>query len=400
MKILSINTGSSSLKFKLFDMKAHSVIASLFAERIGFEKGRIEFFSMGHDEKMVFNVNIPDHKAALSVSLRKLLDSLGNTFSPLAEIKAVGHRVVHGGDRFIRPALIDKQVIEAIEDCSHMAPLHNPHNLEGIRASMEIMPGIPNVAVFDTAFHQSIPPEEYIFPLPYEVYSEMGIRRYGFHGISHKYVAQKAAELIGKSVEEINVITCHLGNGSSITAVSKGKSIATSLGYGTVGGVMMGTRPGDFDPSVLIELLENRSMGLGEVKTVLYSESGLLGVSGVSNDIRDIEESARNGNARAKLSLELFAASVRKYIGAYAVSMGKLDAVIFTAGIGEKADKIREMICCGLEAIGAELDPGRNSLENGAAVISSDKSKVLLLVVPTDEELMIAMETTKILAGS
>jgi acetate kinase len=398
MKILAINSGSSSLKFKLFEMKNHSVIAGGFAEKIGFDMGRIEFFK-GHDEKVIFEVKIPDHKAAFSILLKRLTESLGITLLSFSEIKAVGHRVVHGGDRFSEAVLIDKQVVKTIEGRIHMAPLHNPSNLDGIRAVLELMPGVPNVAVFDSAFHQSIPPKEYIFPLPYEIYSEMSIRRYGFHGISHKYVAQKAAELINKPAEETNVITCHLGNGSSVTAVSRGKSIATSLGYGTLGGVMMGTRPGDFDPAVLIELLEKRSMSLGDLKSILYNNSGLLGISGVSSDIRDVEESEMNGNARAKLSLEMFAASVRKYIGAYAVSMGKLDAVVFTAGIGEKAYRVREMICCGLEAIGAELDQEKNLVKGGSAVISSDKSKVYLLVVPTNEELMIAMETMTAITG-
>jgi acetate kinase len=303
---------------------------------------------------------------------------------------------VHGGERFTDPVLVDEGVMAGIKACSNMAPLHNPCNLEGIRASMEALPGIPNVAVFDTAFHQTMPPNAYIFPLPYGVYSEMGIRRYGFHGTSHKYVAEKTAAFMNKPLEGINIITCHLGNGSSVAAIKGGKSVATSLGFGTVGGVMMGTRPGDLDPAVIIELLENRSMSIKDIKTMLYNRSGLLGISGVSSDIRDIEKAAKEGNARAALSLEIFADSIRKYIGAYAVDMGSLDAVVFTAGIGENCSGIRELICQGLEIIGAELDQDKNGIMGKEAIISRDKSKVLIIVIPTDEEYMIAMETARI----
>ena len=399
MKILSLNAGSSSLKFKLFQMKDMSVLAEGMAQRIGFDKGAVEY-RIGHKGKNNTNeMKVPDHKSALLFFLGVLTMREDPALSSLQEIEAVGHRVVHGGERFTASTLVDADVMEAIDACSHMAPLHNPANLEGIRASMEALPDIPHVAVFDTAFHQTMPASSFIFPLPYEIYSEMGIRRYGFHGTSHKYVAERAAALMNKPVQDVDIITCHLGNGSSVTAIKRGQSVATSLGFGTLGGVMMGTRPGDLDPAVLIELLENRSMSVGKVKKMLYKESGLLGISGVSSDIRDIEKSALDGNPRAKLSLELLADSIRRFIGSYAVSIGGADAIVFTGGIGENSSRIREMVCQGLEVIGADLDRERNNRAGHEAFISSEKSRVLLLVVPTDEERMIAVETFRILSG-
>ena len=400
MKILALNSGSSSLKFKLFETEGNSILAKGVAERIGLEKGRVEYESKYQGNKKIYDMEVSNHRSVLSFFLMELDKQLGLSKPTPLKIEAVGHRVVHGGDRFTGAVLVDESVLQAVEACSPMAPLHNPSNLAGIRASMEALPNVPNVAVFDTAFHQTMDPWAYIFPLPYEYYSKMGIRRYGFHGTSHKYVMEKAAEFMGKPLDGINLITCHLGNGSSITAIENGKSIATSLGFGTLGGVVMGTRPGDLDPSVLIDLLENGSMTVSGIKKILYTKSGMIGVSGVSSDIRDIEKAALEGNERAELALQLVADSVRNFIGAYAVKMGRLDAVVFTAGIGENSIILRERICRGLDIIGANLDRERNNVQGKQAVISRDGSRVPLLVIPTDEELMIAMETIRVLAGN
>lgn len=327
MNILVVNSGSSSLKFKLVNSITGVNLASGILERIGLDKGRIKYSTL-RCEQYTVERSIKDHDIGISLLLDILTDHEKGAIDSLSEIDAVGHRVVHGGNSFSDSIIIDEKVIKTIEDCSFMAPLHNPPNLLGIRAAMKKLPGIPNVAVFDTAFHQTMPPVAYIYPLPYSVFSEKGIRKFGFHGTSHLYVAQKAAEMIGKPLEELSIITCHLGNGSSITAVKHGKSIDTSLGFGTVCGVMMGTRSGDVDPAVIIELMENQGMNVLEIKTMLYKESGVLEISGVSSDMRDVEEADSSGNKRATLALEMFADRVRKHIGAYAVTMGALDAVV------------------------------------------------------------------------
>ena len=396
MKILVINSGSSSIKFRLFESSTGETLAGGLLERIGLAEGRMEY-RRGTDGKITTERPIPNHQAGISMVLASLTDPVSGALGSLSEIQAVGHRIVHGGERFTQPVEITNEVISEIEQNSFMAPLHNPANLLGIRAAMEMLEGVRNVAVFDTSFHQTMPPVAYVYPLTWELYKEKGFRRYGFHGTSHQYVAERTAAMLGRPLSELNTIVCHLGNGSSITAVKQGRSIDTSLGYGTVCGVMMGTRSGDVDPAILIELMENHGMSASEVKDLVYKKSGLLGISGVSSDMRDVERAAESGNERAVLALDLFADKVRKYIGAYAVTLGSVDAIAFTAGVGENGIEMREMICRGLGVLGAELDPEANNCRGQEKIVSSPDSRVKLLVVPTNEELMIAMETERIL---
>lgn len=396
MKILVINSGSSSIKFRLFESSTGETLAGGLLERIGLAEGRMEY-RRGTDGKITTERPIPNHQAGISMVLASLTDPVSGALGSLSEIQAVGHRIVHGGERFTQPVEITNEVISEIEQNSFMAPLHNPANLLGIRAAMEMLEGVRNVAVFDTSFHQTMPPVAYVYPLTWDLYKEKGFRRYGFHGTSHQYVAERTAAMLGRPLSELNTIVCHLGNGSSITAVKQGRSIDTSLGYGTVCGVMMGTRSGDVDPAILIELMENHGMSASEVKDLVYKKSGLLGISGVSSDMRDVERAAESGDERAALALDLFADKVRKYIGAYAVTLGSVDAIAFTAGVGENGWKMREMICRGLGVLGAELDPEANNCRGQEKIVSSPDSRVKLLVVPTNEELMIAMETERIL---
>jgi len=396
VKILVINSGSSSIKFRLFESSTGETLAGGLLERIGLAEGRMEY-RRGTDGKITTERPIPNHQAGISMVLASLTDPVSGALGSLSEIQAVGHRIVHGGERFTQPVEITNEVISEIEQNSFMAPLHNPANLLGIRAAMEMLEGVRNVAVFDTSFHQTMPPVAYVYPLTWELYKEKGFRRYGFHGTSHQYVAERTAAMLGRPISELNTIVCHLGNGSSITAVKQGRSIDTSLGYGTVCGVMMGTRSGDVDPAILIELMENHGMSASEVKDLVYKKSGLLGISGVSSDMRDVERAAESGNERAVLALDLFADKVRKYIGAYAVTLGSVDAIAFTAGVGENGIEMREMICRGLGVLGAELDPEANNCRGQEKIVSSPDSRVKLLVVPTNEELMIAMETERIL---
>jgi acetate kinase len=396
VKILVINSGSSSIKFRLFESSTGETLAGGLLERIGLAEGRMEY-RRGTDGKITTERPIPNHQAGISMVLASLTDPVSGALGSLSEIQAVGHRIVHGGERFTQPVEITNEVISEIEQNSFMAPLHNPANLLGIRAAMEMLEGVRNVAVFDTSFHQTMPPVAYVYPLTWDLYKEKGFRRYGFHGTSHQYVAERTAAMLGRPLSELNTIVCHLGNGSSITAVKQGRSIDTSLGYGTVCGVMMGTRSGDVDPAILIELMENHGMSASEVKDLVYKKSGLLGISGVSSDMRDVERAAESGNERAVLALDLFADKVRKYIGAYAVTLGSVDAIAFTAGVGENGIEMREMICRGLGVLGAELDPEANNCRGQEKIVSSPDSRVKLLVVPTNEELMIAMETERIL---
>ncbi|MFO8184686.1 MAG: acetate kinase [Candidatus Aegiribacteria sp.] len=397
MKILVINSGSSSIKFKLIDMDGEILLAEGLLERIGLPEGRIKFKS--GDNTIILEDPIPDHKTGLSF----LLDGLTNPeYGPIedyGEIGAVGHRVVHGGEKFTSSVVIDDDVIAGIEECSFMAPLHNPPNLQGIRAAKETLPDTPNIAVFDTAFHQTMPPVSYIYALPYRIFEEERMRRFGFHGPSHQFVAQQAAEMIGKPLEELCIITCHLGNGSSLTAVKHGRSIDTSLGYGTACGVVMGTRCGDVDSAVLIDLVENKGYSIGEVKEMVYKKSGVAGISGISSDQRDVEEAAEEGHERAQLALDLYASSVRKYIGAYAVTMGALDAIVFTAGVGENAPEMRERIVLGLEVLGVCIDLEANKCRAVQRDITGPESRVKVLIIPTNEELMIARETNRLSEG-
>ncbi|MEN8208009.1 MAG: acetate kinase [Candidatus Fermentibacteria bacterium] len=397
MKILVINSGSSSIKFKLIDMENEQLLAEGLIERIGLDEGRIKYKS--GDKTIILEEPVPDHMKGIDFVLNALTNSEYGPIDSYDEIGAVGHRVVHGGEKFTSSVIIDREVIKGIEDCSFMAPLHNPANLQGIWAAMQELPDIPNIAVFDTAFHQTMPPVSYIFPLPYSVFEEKRIRRFGFHGPSHQYVSQQAAEMLNKPLEELCVVTCHLGNGSSLCAVKHGKSMDTSLGYGTACGVMMGTRSGDVDSAVLIDLVENYGYTNSDVKELVYKKSGVLGISGISSDQRDIEDAAEEGNERAELALEMFASSVRKYIGAYAVSMGALDAIVFTAGVGENGPQMRERICRGLEVLGASINVEINDFKGLQRDISASGSRVKVLVIPTNEELMIARETNRLSEG-
>lgn len=397
MKILVINSGSSSIKFKLIDMDGEILLAEGLLERIGLPEGRIKFKS--GDDTIILEEPIPDHKTGLSF----LLDGLTNPeYGPIedyGEIGAVGHRVVHGGEKFTSSVVIDDEVMAGIEECSFMAPLHNPPNLQGIRASKETLPDTPNIAVFDTAFHQTMPPVSYIYALPYSIFEEERMRRFGFHGPSHQFVAQQAAKMIGKPLEELCIITCHLGNGSSLTAVKHGRSMDTSLGYGTACGVVMGTRCGDVDSAVLIDLVENKGYSIEEVKEMVYKKSGVAGISGISSDQRDVEEAAEEGHQRAQLALDLYASSVRKYIGSYAVTMGALDAIVFTAGVGENAPEMRERIVRGLEVLGVCVDLEANKCRAVQRDITAPESRVKVLIIPTNEELMIARETNRLSEG-
>lgn len=394
MKILVINSGSSSIKFQIIDGKSEKMLASGLIERIGLEEGRMKYKSNG--EKTEITRAIPDHETGLEMALDIIVDPEKGALKSLEEIVACGHRVVHGGEKFTSSVVIDEEVLDGLDEVSELAPLHNPANIMGIRAAMKALPGIPNVAVFDTAFHQTMPQVNYMYGIPYRLYEEYGMRRYGFHGTSHQFVSQRAAEILGKPLEEVNTITCHLGNGSSITAVKGGKSIDTSLGFGTFCGVMMGTRSGDVDPAILFDLMENRGWTLDQVKKMVYKESGLLGVSGVSMDMRDVEEHMWNGHQRSKLAFEMFADRVRKYIGSYAATLGTLDAIVFTAGIGENGWELRELICDNMDVFGIKLDREANKVKGSETMISEPGSSVAVMVIPTNEELMIARETIRL----
>ena len=392
MKILVLNCGSSSLKYQLFDMSDESVLAKGLVERIGIDGSRIKH-TKGAEDAVVRELGIPDHTAAIKIVLDMLLDAKTGVIKSLDELKAVGHRVVHGGEKNDKSIIVTDAVIKDIEDCTYLAPLHNPANLMGIHAMQKALPHVPNVAVFDTAFHQTMPPKAYIYGVPYEYYEKDKVRRYSFHGTSHAYVAQRAAQVLGKPAADLKLITCHLGNGSSITAVQGGKSVDSSLGMGTTPGVLMGTRCGDVDISVVLYLMEKEG-DVGKVSDILHKKSGLLGVSGVSSDLRDVEEAAAKGNQRAELANQILCTSVKKYIASYAAVMGGVDAIVFTAGIGENSDLTRRLATEGLEFMGVKIDDAKNNgLRGKEADISAADSKVRVLVIPTNEELMIARDT-------
>lgn len=392
MKILVINCGSSSLKYQLIDMNGEEVLAKGLVERIGIEGSRIKHDTTGKD-RVVIEEPMKDHKKALELVLGAISNKEYGAVKSMDEIGAVGHRVVHGGEFFSESAIIDENVMKAIEDCIELAPLHNPPNIMGIEACRELMPSTPMVAVFDTAFHQTIPAENYIYPIPYEFYEDYKIRRYGFHGTSHKYVSNRAAEILGKDSKDLNIVTCHLGNGSSVTAVEGGKSIDTSMGFTPLEGLAMGTRSGDIDPAIIPFIMDKKDMDFSEVNTLLNKQSGVLGISGISSDFRDLEIAASEGNERAQLALDVFCNRVTKYIGAYAAQMCRIDALVFTAGIGENSSFIRENVVDGLECLGITIDKELNEVRGEEAIISKDLTGIKVLVVPTNEELMIAQET-------
>ncbi|MDD7593784.1 MAG: acetate kinase [Peptoniphilaceae bacterium] len=395
MKILVLNCGSSSLKYQLFDMDHEDVLAKGLVERIGIEGSRLKQ-EVGESEWET-QTEIPDHKKAVALVFAALTDAEHGVIADMDEIDAIGHRVVHGGEAFTESTLIDTKVMAAIEKYAVFSPLHNPANLQGIVAAREALPGKPNVAVFDTAFHQTMPERNFLYALPYEYYKEHGIRRYGFHGTSHNFIAHRAAELLGKPLEELNIISCHLGNGSSVTAIKNGKSYLTSMGQTPLAGVPMGTRTGDIDPAVVLFLIQNLGMSAEEVDTLLNKKSGVYGISGKSSDFRDLDEAAQAGDARSQLALDVFYSRVRETIGAYAVELGRVDAITFTGGIGENGPENREGICEGLEIIGAKLDKEiNNQRKPKEKKISTEDSKVAIWVIPTNEELMIARDTKRL----
>jgi len=387
-KILAINAGSSSLKFQLFKMPEEDVLAKGLIERIGSEESTFVLEVDGNEKS--FSENIKNHEIAVKLLLNQLIRS--NIIQSYDEIDAVGHRVVHGGEHFSKSIKIDDDVIAKIEEVSELAPLHNPPNLTGIHAFKEFLPNVPMVAVFDTAFHQTMPEKSYLYSLPSEYYEKYGVRKYGFHGTSHKYVSERAAELMDRPLEELRLITCHLGNGASITAVENGCSIDTSMGFTPLAGVTMGTRSGDIDPAIIPYLIEKTGMDADEVVNILNKKSGLLALSGISNDLRDIQAEAET-NKRAELALEIFAARIHQYIGSYAARMAGVDAIVFTAGVGENSNVIRGKILTGLEFMGVYWDPALNDRCGKEGFINYPHSPVKVLVVPTNEEVMIARDT-------
>lgn len=397
MKILVINCGSSSLKYQLIDMSNEYVLAKGLAERIGTEGSRIKHKSTGKED-VIIEKPMDNHKVALGIVLNSIIDANYGVIKSMDEISAVGHRVVHGGEKFSESVVIDDNVMKTIRDCVELAPLHNPPNIVGIEACKELMPNTPMVAVFDTAFHQTMTPDNYIYPIPYEYYEKYKIRRYGFHGTSHKYVSLRAAEMLGKDIKDLNIITCHLGNGSSVCAVQGGKSMDTSMGFTPLEGLAMGTRSGDIDPAIIPFIMDKEKMTFEEVNNMLNKKSGVLGISGLSSDFRDLEIASKEGNERAKLAIDVFVNRVKKYVGAYVATMCSVDALVFTAGIGENSGFIREKVCEGLECLDIKIDPELNNVRGKEAQINKDLKSTAILVIPTNEELMIARDTKSLIS--
>lgn len=396
MKILVINTGSSSLKFRLFNYADLKLLSKGLVERIG--EATQNFIHSWNGHKSVKEVKAPDHKAAFNVVINELLSPECGLIHDISDIKGVGHRVVHGAEKFARTVLINKDVIDMLQECIPLAPLHNPPNLMGIDAAMSVVDGkTPQVGVFDTAFHQTMEKKAFLYALPYEYYEKHRIRRYGFHGTSHKFVSKRLYEILGKGPEGFKVVTCHLGNGSSLAAIKDGISVDTSMGMTPLEGVVMGTRTGDFDPAIVTFIQNTEGKSADEVDKIFNKKSGLLGLSGISNDIRDVEEAAEKGNQRAILTLDVFCYRIKKYIGAYAAAMGGLTDIIFTAGIGENDPIVREKVCKDMEFLGIEMDQELNDQKGSERMISTNDSKVRVWIIPTDEELMIARETREII---
>ena len=397
MKVLVINAGSSSLKYQLIDMDTHGVVAKGLCERIGIEGSKLTHKNTEKKSETVFEKPMKDHSDAIAMVIDALVSPECGVIKSMDEIGAVGHRVVHGAETFADSCVIDDKVMEALRACVPLAPLHNPANIIGIEACAKLMPNTKQVGVFDTAFHQTMPEEAYMYALPYEMYKEHRIRKYGFHGTSHKFVSAEAAKFLGKPAEELKIITCHLGNGSSVSAVKNGKCVDTSMGFTPLDGVVMGTRCGSIDPAVVTYLVNNCDMTAAEVDSLMNKKSGVFGVSGVSSDFRDLAAAAGEGNKRAELALKMFAYSVKKLIGAYAAAMGGVDAVVFTGGIGENDGANRKAITSGLEFMGISVDDAKNAVRGEMADISKDGSSTKVLVIPTNEELMIALDTERLL---
>jgi acetate kinase len=394
MKVLVINAGSSSIKYQLFEMPAEKVLAKGLLEKIGEETSQLNHFSDSKEHKI--KTKVADHTAGMKLILDALVGPQTGVIKDVSEITAVGHRVVHGGEEFTDSVVINDEVIASIEKFADLAPLHNPPNLTGIKAAQKGLPKALQVACFDTAFHTSIPKVAYIYGLPYEIYEKYRVRKYGFHGTSHRYVARRCAAIMGRDKYDVNVITCHLGNGCSITAVKGGKSVDTSMGLTPLEGVVMGTRSGDFDPAILF-YLSDKGYSLDELNDMCNKQSGLLGISGVSNDMRNIREQAEIGNDRAKLAFDIFCYRIRKYIGSYTAVLGRLDALVFTGGIGENVAEVRAQVCRNLEQIGIKIDSAANEATiRREGLISSAQSRVKVYCVPTNEELAIAGDTFRL----
>lgn len=398
MKVLVINCGSSSLKYQVLEMETEELLCKGLVERIGIDGSVIKHEKIGLD-KWVLETPMKDHKDAIGHVLNALTDPEHGVAKSMDEIGAVGHRVVHAGEKYAGSVLITDDVIKALEECIDLAPLHNPANLQGIAACKALMPNTPMVGVFDTAFHQTMPAESYLYALPYEYYTKYGVRRYGFHGTSHRYVSLKAAEMLGKKPEDLKIITCHLGNGASLAAVCGGKVFDTSMGFTPVAGLVMGTRCGDIDPAILGYVAAKEGKDLAAMDKVINKESGVYGLSGVSSDFRDVENAANEGNEQAATALKVYAHRVKSYIGAYMAEMNGCDAIVFTAGLGENGITMRKAICENMENLGIELCDERNNVRGKDTVISKDSSKVKILLIPTNEELMIAKDTYEIVTG-
>jgi len=391
VKILVINAGSSSIKYQLFEMPAEKVVAKGLLEKIGEETSKLTHSTDSKEHKI--ETQASDHAEGMKLILKTLVAQDTGVIKDISEINAIGHRVVHGGEEFTASCIINEHVVGSIERFADLAPLHNPPNLTGIKAAQIALPNVPQVACFDTAFHTTLPQTAFIYALPYEIYEKYRVRKYGFHGTSHKYITQRAAVMLGKKLDEINIITCHLGNGGSMAAVKNGKSVDTSMGLTPLEGLVMGTRTGDFDPAILF-YLSDKGYSIDDLNTMCNKKSGLLGISGVSNDMRNLREQAEKGNKRAQLAFDIFCYRIKKYIGAYTAVLGRLDAIVFTGGIGENSPPVRLQTCSELEQIGVEIDNSANTnKDRSERTISSANSKVKVFVIPTNEELAIAQDT-------
>jgi len=399
VKVLVINCGSSSLKYQVFDMTTETVLAKGIAEKIGLE-GSFLKYRRGNEENITIEAAMENHEVAVKLVFDALTNTDYGVLQSMSEIEAVGHRVVHAGEKFARSVVIDDEVMAALRECIDLAPLHNPPNIVGIEVAKRLMPNVTHVGVFDTAFHQTMPDYAFLYALPYELYQKYAIRRYGFHGTSHLFVSQRAAAMLNRPAEQLKVITCHLGNGASITAVDGGRSVDTSMGFTPLEGLVMGTRSGDVDPGVVSFLANKENMSAEQVvNSLLNKKSGVLGISGVSSDFRAIEDASAEGNKRADLAMEMFAYRVRKYIGAYAAAMGGVDAIVFTAGLGENSPSMREQICRGLEFLGVQIDSAKNNVRGKEVDVSTADAKVRVLLIPTNEELVIAKDTMSLVQG-
>ena len=395
MLVLVINCGSSSLKYQLLEMTTETLLAKGLVERIGIDGSVITHETIGK-EKYVLKTPMDEHNIAIGHVMDALTDPEHGAIKDLKEIKAVGHRVVHAGEKYANSVIISDDVIAALEECAELAPLHNPPNLAGVRACQKLMPGVPMVGVFDTAFHQTMRPEAYLYAIPYEMYEKHRIRKYGFHGTSHKYMAIEASEMLNIDVNDLKLITCHLGNGASVSAIKHGRSVETSMGFTPLEGLVMGTRCGDLDPSIVTLLAEKLGVDLDKVTDILNKESGVLGISGVSSDFRDLESAMEEGNKRAELALKIFAHRVRFYIGAYIAEMNGVDAIVFTGGVGENDAYMRDLICANMGNLGIKLDKEKNKVRGKQAMLSADDSKVKVMLIPANEELVIARETDEL----